>query len=155
MECSLIYSYIHLTGLTAVQIRRLQRLYNLKHNDQTAEKNKERKNNDLTTVLMAPKENKTPWENKKFGFIPNPQSERARFLNEKVLPAFYKSQYKFSMNAREFSKLFHSEGRREYDLHKAVNSLEENIVLLEKPMVMPLSPSDIAQLNYRSMQLEN
>lgn len=104
---------------------------------------------------MAPKENKKQWENKKLGFIPNPQSERGRFLNEKVLPAFYKSQYRCSMNAREFSKLFHSEGRREYDLHKAISSLEEKIAVQEKPMNMPLSPSDNAQLNYKSTQLEN
>lgn len=87
-------------------------------------------------------------------FIPYPKTERAKFLNEKVLPSLYKSQWKFSKNARDFSKLFHSEGRREYDLHIQLKTLEERVASFETPLKGPLMPTDLTGINYRSTQLE-
>ena len=50
-------------------------------------------------------------------------TERAKFLN-RVLPAYYHYQWHLSKNAREFVKTFHAEGKREYNLHQKVKSLE-------------------------------
>ena len=47
---------------------------------------------------------------------PHPRTGRTNFLNKNALNLFNKSQWKFSQNAKDFSKLFHSKGRREYDL---------------------------------------
>ena len=69
---------------------------------------------------------------KKFGWIPNATTPRATFINE-ILPLFYKSMYFHCRNAREFQKLFHDEGRREYDLKSSVARLEERIASVMNP----------------------
>ena len=73
------------------------------------------------TILKSTK----PWEDKKFGFIPNPVSDRALFMNS-VLPNYYRSQWKFSKNAKEFVKGFHTEARRQYDVTKKIDVLNAN-----------------------------
>ena len=64
--------------------------------------------------------NTQPWAQAKYGWIPNPKTDRAKFMNE-VLPNFYKACYSKCKNTREFVKLFHSEGRRQYESHERVS----------------------------------
>ena len=52
--------------------------------------------------------------------------DRAKFMNE-VLPNFYKACYSKCKNTREFVKLFHSEGRRQYESHQRVSKLSSTV----------------------------
>ena len=61
--------------------------------------------------------NTRPWEQAKYGWIPYPKTDRANFMNE-VLPKFYEAWYSKCKGAREFVKLFHSEGRCQYESHQ-------------------------------------
>ena len=81
-------------------------------------------------ILNVPKPNLTPWKEKKFGYIPFPKTDSAKFLNEKVLPSFYKCQWPWSKNAKSFVQGFHAEGRRQYDHHSKLKGLQESITHL-------------------------
>ena len=58
----------------------------------------------------------------KYGWIPYPKTDRAKFMNE-VLPKFYEAWYSKCKGAREFVKLFHGEGRCQYESHQRVLKL--------------------------------
>jgi hypothetical protein len=97
----------------------------------------------------------SPWQNKKFGFIPNPQSARAKFLNENVLPFFYQSQWKWSRNARDFVRKFHSEGRRQYDIHCKLSVMSVKRTIPDGDSEEePLKPTDRQTINYKIKRLQ-
>ena len=70
--------------------------------------------------------NARPWEQTKYGWIPNPKTDRAKLMNE-VLPKFYKACYSKCKDAREFVKLFHCEGRRQYESHQHVSKISATV----------------------------
>ncbi|CAB4000077.1 Hypothetical predicted protein [Paramuricea clavata] len=132
-------------GFTGLQIKPFQRL--CKDN-----KSIESHNNGL----KAPMKCSTPWQDKKFGYVPHAKTERAKFLNENVLPYFYKSQWKWSENARSLTQKFHSEGRRQYDLHVQLKKLQESLSsLIRKLSEDPLKPNDLKAIIYRIEQIEH
>ena len=92
------------TGLTGIQTKRFSRLW---LNGNLPSPSSASRNQGLKLSDSAKKPSK-PWKDKKFGFIPNPQSVRAKFLS-----FYYESQWKWSQNAQDFVKKFHSEGRRQ------------------------------------------
>lgn len=101
------------------------------------------------------KPNLTPWKDKKFGYIPFPKTDRAIFLNEKVLPSFYKCKWPWSRNARSFVQDFHTEGRRQYDQNKKLKDLEESLKNWEEhslPKDSELKPND--NFKYKITQLK-
>ena len=67
--------------------------------------------------LNQSRQETNPWQQIKFGYIPNPKSEHGMFLNS-VLPKYYECRWKWSKNPKEFVKGFHTEGRRQYDIKK-------------------------------------
>lgn len=67
-----------------------------------------------------------PWEQTKYGSIPNPKTDRAKFMNE-VLPKLYEACYDKCKDAHEFVKLFHSEGRCQYLSHRHVLKLSSTV----------------------------
>ena len=142
-------------GFTGLQIRRFQRLHK---DDKSSAHSKliESRSDGLKTLLTAPKTSWTPWPENKFGYIPHTETERAKFLNENVLPSFYKSQWKWSKNARSFAQQFRSEWRRQYDLHVQLKSLEASLSsLIEEPSDDPLKPNDFKAVIYKIRQIEN
>ena len=70
--------------------------------------------------------NVRPWEQTKYGWISNPKTDRAKLMNE-VLPKFYKAFYSKCKDAREFVKLFHCEGRRQYESHQHVSKISATV----------------------------
>ena len=66
------------------------------------------------------------WEQAKYGWIPNPKTDRAKFMN-KMLPKFYEACYSKSKCAREFVKLIHTEGRCQYESHQRVSNLSSTV----------------------------
>ena len=60
------------------------------------------------------------------GSIPNPKTDRAKFMNE-VLPKFYKACYGKCKDVREFVKLFHCEGRGQYENHQHVSKISATV----------------------------
>ena len=78
------------------------------------------------TFRRSPSISQKPWEEKKLGWIPTPTTERARFMNA-VLPKCYKAFYANCKNAREFVKLFHHEGRRQYDSQQNIFKFESRL----------------------------
>ena len=64
-----------------------------------------------------------PWQQKKFGWMPHPATQRAQFMNN-CLPKNYKSFYGVKCNSpRAFVKLFHDEGRHQYDIQEQVSKI--------------------------------
>ena len=109
----------------------------------------------LKLSVSVKKPSTTPWKDKKFGFIPNPKSERAKFLNEDVLPFFYECQRKRSRNALDFVKKFHSEGRRQYDLHCQLSAISLQAAIPEGVLEEePLKPTDRQAINYKVKKLQ-
>lgn len=134
-----------MTGFTGHQIKRFQRLCK-------DDKSIERQNNGL----KAPKTCSTTWQDKKFGYVPHAKTERAKFLNENVLPYFYKSQWKWWENARGFTQKFHSEGRRQYDLRVQLKKLQESLSSLIRELSEdPLKPNDLKAIIHRIEQIEH
>jgi len=70
--------------------------------------------------------NTRPWEQSKYGWIPRPTSERSHFMNN-LLPKFYVSYHRKSKNNREFVKLFHCEGRRQYECSQHIKVLNSRV----------------------------
>lgn len=79
-----------------------------------------------TVTFQRPSAEKNPWEQKKYGWIPYPTTERAKFMNE-CLPKWYKSFFAKCKNPREFVKLFHDEGRRMYDITRRISKMKSSI----------------------------
>jgi len=107
--------------------------------------------------ITAPKPNPTPWAEKKFGYTPFPKTDRAKFLNDNVLPYFYKCQWQFSKNARSFQQKFHSEGRRQYDHHTKLSNIEESFkVWTERlPDNNNMKPTDLRDIQHKTEYLEH
>ncbi|XP_070561524.1 probable ATP-dependent helicase PF08_0048 [Ptychodera flava] len=93
------------------------------------------------SVLASSSEKKKPWESTTFGWQPHPKTERALFMND-ILPDVYKSKFKWCKNSKDFVKLFHSEGRREYDLKKKVEALAKKVAGIQNKN----DPSSTGQL---------
>jgi len=108
-------------GFTTIQIRRFQRCW------KNAQSSQHSDTGSVLTFLKHPGENPQPWKEKKFGFLPHPKTERATFLNDKVLPKFFESEWKWCRSATDFVKQYHTEGRRQYDLYKNLELLRYNI----------------------------
>ena len=136
-------------GLTEIQAKRFSRLWlngNLASPSSAS---------GLKLSGSVKKPSTTPWKGKKFGFIPNPQSERAKFLNEDVLPFFYECQWKWSRNARDFVKKFHSEGRRQYDLDYQLSTISLQAAIPEGDLEEePLKPTSRQGINYKIKKLQ-
>lgn len=160
------YRYI---GLSAIQVRRFNRIWNeiRKENEPPAKestnlqqgmssKSSESSSESKTMYGLKILKNTKPWEDKTFGFIPKPVSDRALFMNS-VLPTYYKSQWKFSKNTKEFVKGFHTEGRRQYDVTKQIDALNDaysSIISDKKPYASfitgekALKPTDAQTIKY-------
>ena len=80
----------------------------------------------INNTLKDSAKNAMPWKDKWFGFIPHPKTARATFLNDNVLPQFYDSKWTWCKNAEQFVIQFHSEGRRQYDMHQKIQALQES-----------------------------
>ena len=73
--------------------------------------------------FQRPSADQKPWEQKKFGWMPHPANQRAKFMND-CLPKCYKSFYGVKCNnPRHFVRLFHDEGRRQYNIQEHVSRL--------------------------------
>ena len=48
-------------------------------------------------------------------------------MNDKVLPAFFKCQFKLVKNQKDFAKKYHQEGRRQYELCKKIEQDDEKL----------------------------
>lgn len=85
------------------------------------------------------------------------KTDRAKFLNEEVLPSFYECQWKWSKNARSFQQNFLSEGRRQYDHHTKLKDIQEGFTLWTEqlPQDIGMKPTDLKSIKYRIAQLEN
>ena len=60
------------------------------------------------------------------GYQTQKRTDRAKLMN-KVLPKFYKACYSKCKDAREFVKLFHCEGRRQYESHQHVSKISTTV----------------------------
>lgn len=60
------------------------------------------------------------------GYQIQKRTDRAKLMNE-VLPKFYKACYSKCKDAREFVKLFHCEGRRQYESHQHVSKISTTV----------------------------
>ena len=147
-------------GLTTIQKKRFQRCWEIAQSSHSPIVGQNLK------LLKDSGEKSIPWREKKFGYIAHPQTTRAKFLNEKVLPQFYDSKWKWSKNSREFVKQFHTEGRRQYDLHQSLESLKKNLqsildtniqqsagTLLTEDKI--LCPSDSQSIKFNIQRLED
>ena len=69
----------------------------------------------------------TLWQQKKFGWMPHPVTQRAQFMNN-CLSKCFKSFYGVKCNSpQDFAKLFHDEGRRQYDIQEQVSKITSRI----------------------------
>ena len=75
---------------------------------------------------------KKPWQDKKFGWIPNATTPKAVFMNV-LLPLFYQSMVKFSRSSCEFVSAFHAEARRQWDTKCRITRLENRVSAILKP----------------------
>ena len=60
------------------------------------------------------------------GYQTQKRTDRAKLMNE-VLPKFYKACHSKCKDAREFVKLFHCEGRRQYESHQHVSKISTTV----------------------------
>ena len=113
-----------------------------------------------STVLMGPLKPYRPqsaWKLTSVGFIPNPTTPRAEFINS-LLPEFYKSKFNHCKNAKQFVKEFHGTGRELYHSKQQIDEIDKQInsmmnkqnpaaagVVLDKDYT--LVPSDSIQIN--------
>ena len=70
--------------------------------------------------------NTRPWEQTKYGWIPNPKRDRAKFMTE-VLTKFYEACHGKCKDARDFVKLFHCKGGRQYESHQHVSKISATV----------------------------
>ena len=63
------------------------------------------------------------------GYQIQKRTDRAKLMNE-VLPKFYKACYSNCKDAREFVKLFHCEGRRQYESHQHVSKISTTVDII-------------------------
>ena len=90
---------------------------------------------------------------KTFGFIPNPQLARAKFLNEDVLPFFVNGS---GLEIHEIGLDTHSEGRRQYDLHSQLSAMSLQAAIPEGVSEEePLKPTSRQAINYKSKKLQD
>ena len=113
-----------------------------------------------STVLMGPLKPYRPqsaWKSTSVGFIPNPTTPRAEFMNS-LLPEFYKSKFNHCKNAKQFVKEFHGTGRELYHSKQQIDEIDKQInsmmnkqnpaaagVVLDKDYT--LVPSDSIRIN--------
>ena len=76
-----------------------------------------------------------------------PSRHELNFLM-KMSYLFYECQWKWSRNARDFVKKFHSEGRRQYDLHYQVSAMSLQAAIEEGDSEEePLKPTSRQAIN--------
>ena len=147
-------------GLTAIQIKRFQRCW------KNAQPSRSPIVGQNLKLLKDSGKKSTPWREKKFGYIPHPQTTRAKFLNEKLLCQLYDSKWKWSKNSWDFVKQFHAEGRRQYDLHQSLESLKKNLQSILDTNIQQsaatlltedktLCPSDSQSIKFNIQRLED
>ena len=143
-------------GLTGIQSRRFER-FTRQFESLLTEENLPGPSNQRVMGLIATKHRSSPWAEKKYGYIPFPKTDRAKFLNEEVLPSFYECQWKWSKNARSFQQNFHAEGRRQYDHHTKLKDIQERFTLWTEqlPQDIGMKPTDLKSIKYRIAQLQN
>lgn len=157
-------------GLSVIQVRRFHRLWHeLNQNESelssSAQEDHDQHKDNSSIAKSPPKmfgltvlQKTKPWQDKKFGYLPNPVTERALFLNS-VLPLYYDSQWKWSKNAKEFVKGFHTEGRKQCDIKKKIECLNTSYSYIldeKKPYSAgsfiagetPLKPTDSQRIQY-------
>ncbi|XP_070581562.1 uncharacterized protein [Ptychodera flava] len=110
-------------GLSPIEIKRFDRFYKgIDNNNNTWLSHPEKPSGESSTGTGKEK----PWMKSKFGFIPNATTARAVFMNS-VLPGFYDCYFKWSKNAREFTKKFHEEGRRQFTLKSKIDQWQASL----------------------------
>lgn len=91
-----------LAGMKDIEVRRFLRLRSeVFHAEKLSAPNSQLSN--LTEGLKW-KEPQQRWKDTKYGYVPFAKHERVTFMNDKVLPAFFKCQFRLAKNQKDFVK---------------------------------------------------